>query len=274
MANQEIKPEPIDGDISNETLLKVENNVRINDCRGLDLNVTVKQEPSDSENGKKRVEIFYDPDLNIDIQEFNSHIVMDVEPKAETHEGYDEADNMIFQDDTKEDSQVNEMNPEDFPCGQCEYVAKTIAYLKRHKASKIHIANRYACDQCEYVAADISKLKRHKQSIHDRIRYKCDDCDITYAQLSALKRHKESQHEGMKYLCDQCDYAANEKSRLKKHKASKHEGTRYPCDQCDYAATDNSILKSHKAYMHEGIRYRDIYFLSKINFVHSISFFI
>ena len=261
MNSKDFKPEPIDDDISNETLLKYGNRERR--CSRFNINVSVKQEPLDFEKGKKRVEIIYDPDLNIDIQEFNSSIVMDVEAKEETHESFDEADDMIFENDIKEDSQASEIEPGDvvFPCDQCEYVAKTVAYLKRHKASKIHTANRYACDQCEYVAADVSKLKRHKQSIHDRIRYKCDDsdCDITYAQLAALKRHKESQHEGIKYLCDQCDYAANEKSRLKKHKASIHEGTRYPCDQCDYAATDNSILKMHKAYMHEGMRYRDIY---------------
>ena len=56
-----------------------------------------------------------------------------------------------------------------FPCDICDYSAKTVTTLKRHKQSR-HKMVRYPCDQCEFSATVGPTLKKHKEAIHEGIR--------------------------------------------------------------------------------------------------------
>ena len=141
-------------------------------------------------------------------------------------------------------------------CDLCVYAAINLFDLKKHKEIT-HKALLYPCDQCEYAATEKVDLKKHRQFKHEgvRFRYPCDKCEYAATRQGELKKHKESIHVGIRYPCDQCEFTATQQGHLKKHKQSIHEGIRYPCDQCEYSATVQGSLKRHKQSKHEEIRY-------------------
>ena len=152
---------------------------------------------NDVEKGKKRVEIIYDPDLNIDIQEFNSSIVMDVEAKEETHESFDEADDMIFEDVIKEDSQASEIEPGDvvFPCDQC---GKKLASKKRlvQHIQQTH-SKQVICEICNRKIANPAQLKRHKVFTHKKTEgaWFCQKCPKSvFFSKSTYELHLKDKH--------------------------------------------------------------------------------
>lgn len=181
-----------------------------------------------------------------------------------------------------EDTVSEEKDTASFLCGSCDFVAKKLTQLKKHKRTvhkevgyhceqcnyaathrsqlKVHVKSkhegiRHYCDQCEHAAITLFDLKRHKRSKHEGVTYPCNLCSHVAAQLGSLIEHKKAKHEGVRYPCDQCEYAATHRSNLVKHKKSKHEGVKYLCDQCTYVATQLPKLKAHKQNKHEGITY-------------------
>ena len=214
------------------------------DCSEPDMADAEGPEPQDAnidiqkDSQMQRVEIVYDPDPNLDIQEFK----LVPEPQ-----------NIQIESDCESKKQkLSKPGERRFSCAQCEYVTIIKDCLLRHKKS--HHMLRFPCDKCDYKAFSKSGLKLHKESIHEGVRYRCDQCEHIAKNDQSLRYHKRSKHSVIKHLCDQCDYEAPTVGALKQHKA-KHDSFRYHCDQCDFGAVQMGHLKQHKASTHQGIRY-------------------
>ena len=125
-----------------------------------------------------KTEMVYEPDTDIDIEEFK-------------HEPTDsDEDAMVGRED------MNFLNTD-----QIQSIQTCKSVKKRNNKDVL------SCDQCEY-AGTRQALRNHKKSKHEGIRYPCDQCDYAATRRSDLKKHKESEHGGIKYPCDQCEYAA------------------------------------------------------------------
>merc|ERR1711872_931115 len=68
-------------------------------------------------------------------------------------------------------------NDEEYPCDECDYVAKYSENLKQHKESK-HQGVRYPCHKCQYIATQKSSLLRHLESYH----MESDQCGVMVKQ--------------------------------------------------------------------------------------------
>ena len=123
-----------------------------------------------------KTEIVYEPDTDIDIEEFK------LEPTDTDHHS----------------------KPTEYFCDQCDYKAVNSQVLKLHK--ECH-SNILSCDQCDFVTQHKTKLYRHKGLKHDKFKikwdgagkYPCDLCDYSATQLSRLTRHKAAKHEGIRH---------------------------------------------------------------------------
>ena len=201
-----------------------------------------------------KTEIVYEPDTDIDIEEYK------LEPPDTDEDaifGGEDIDPLITDQKSQETKvivkkrkRVDSKNV--YSCGQCEYEGTRHA-LHYHKKSK-HESIRYPCDLCEYTATQLSSLKQHEESKHKVIRIPCDQYDFAAKDLLKLKLHKHPEHEGIHFTCDECNYAASRLSLLKVHKERKHEWNRYPLDQREYSPTRHPALEKGKEFSDVGIR--------------------
>ena len=128
-----------------------------------------------------KTEIVYEPDTDIDIEEFK------LEPT-----------------DTDEDAiaggeDIDPLNTNLESQGTGD---------KAKKRKRVESKDVRSCDMCEYTGTRTS-LYHHKKSKHEGIQHPCDQCEYAGSQ-SALYHHKKSNHEGIKYPCGQCEYAATQ----------------------------------------------------------------
>ena len=204
-----------------------------------------------------KTEIVYEPDTDIDIEEFKLEPTDTDEDAIAGKEDIDplniDQESMRTNETVKKRKITKVDNKDVYACDQCEYTGSQSALIYHKKAK--HEGTRYPCDQCEHTSSHLGNLRRHKESKHEGIRYPCDRCEYTSSHLGNLRTHKESKHEGIRYPCDRCEYTFSQLGNLRKHKESKHVGIRYRCDQCEYTGSQSALMH-HKRSKHEGIRYR------------------
>ena len=81
-----------------------------------------------------------------------------------------------------------------FPCDQCNYIAKQMGHLKRHKQAK-HQMLKIPCDVCDKQFSYKDQMKRHMNSVHNRCMHKCDNCDFETTRKDALIIHNIRKHQ-------------------------------------------------------------------------------
>ena len=93
-----------------------------------------------------------------------------------------------------------------------------IKSLKNTMTVTVSIQDRnYPCAQCDYIAKYKSVLKDHTKSIHERILYHCNQCEFKTRHKRCLLDHIQSKHEGIRYPCKQCSFVTAQKETLKSH---------------------------------------------------------
>jgi len=153
----------------------------------------------------------------------------------------------------KHKEKVHEMSNE-YPCMLCDFVGKKFSYLKQHVEAH-HEEGKYHCDQCTYVASTKARLKVHIESKHEMKRYPCEDCGFMSTCPYYLQRHREK-HLKIRYKCDECDETKASQEVLRRHKKIMHQGLKFYCDQCDYSVGSRARFLEHKRTKHEGKIYR------------------
>ena len=100
----------------------------------------------------------------------------------------------------------------------CATTSQNLEYIIKTKPK----VSQFPCRECNYVAKRANTLKRHKESKHEGIRYPCLECYYAATTAGDLKKHMENKHEGIRYPCNDCDYAATRARDLKRHNKRKH----------------------------------------------------
>merc|ERR1711874_58908 len=93
--------------------------------------------------------------------------------------------------------------------------------VQKRKRRKRNLGN-FPCNECEYIAKESKHLKQHVEGVHLKIRYPCDQCDWKGSTKGILKIHVQKRHEGVRYPCGQCEYKATQKNSLKIHIQAMH----------------------------------------------------
>ena len=147
------------------------------------------------------------------------------------------------------------LKPDQFPCYQCDYIAKQNSHLKRHIGAK-HSLERFECNLCEKNFSLREALYRHVLSIHENRSYSCPECHFASTRQESLKYHIQCKHSKETFTCDECGHQASTNRLIEKHKRRVHEGISYPCTKCEYQSSDKSSLMYHMMAKHEKIRYQ------------------
>ena len=124
-------------------------------------------------------EIVYEPDTDIDIEEFKQEIT-DTEEEAATEDS-----------DRLNTNQNSQGIMHTWSCHQCEYSATKLSALKSHK-KYTHGRTKCPCDQCDFATSTIFPLMRHRSSKLEGIIRPCDRCEYTASDLSNLQKHKKN----------------------------------------------------------------------------------
>ena len=101
----------------------------------------------------------------------------------------------------------------EWPCSKCDYVGKSIGDFNLH-VKYHHEGVGHKCDMCDYTAKKIEALARHKAVIHEN---KCLVCDYKATSSNDLKNHRKTQHENFTYCCNICPYKWDKKLGMLKH---------------------------------------------------------
>ena len=90
---------------------------------------------------------------------------------------------------------VRDIEPEQFPCAQCDYKATRRHTLLEHIESK-HKGVKFSCKQCDFKASWKPSLLRHIKSFHEGVKFPCDQCEHKASQKGSLRKHIKTIHKG------------------------------------------------------------------------------
>jgi len=145
-----------------------------------------------------------------------------------------------------------------FPCDQCQFVAKRSDALKNHM-NRIHLGigpEKVQCQHCEKFVGKHS-LQKHISAYHTEEKkfYNCpvEQCDFMHHNRETIKHHKRKEHDKINFPCEECNYTSAREGDLKKHKRKVHLKERFSCDKCDYKSSQQSYIKIHHMEVHQGI---------------------
>lgn len=169
--------------------------------------------------------------------------------------------------------------PEDFPCDQCEFVAKSSQGLGRHRYIKHGDGghrSKHATEEDRKSADKIrnrSRRERRQNNEEDNPGggFKCDDCGQTFSRQNGLTRHIHDSHEvpairealeketdeAARVKCGICDEGFKSAHGLRIHQMRQHDdqtshttGQEVVCDICKQTFSTRGI-KRHMTVMHK-----------------------
>lgn len=141
-----------------------------------------------------------------------------------------------------------EGDPEEFPCPECDFVAKTRNTLGDHR-HRVHLANPTKCDICHKVFPNRRYMKRHRAS-HVEPQHCCDVCGKMYKIRKAMQEHKKTHEEGYSrptFQCGMCPKSFCSNYILSCHVKSEHLGQKksFLCSVCGKSFTTKHSLQEH-----------------------------
>ncbi|XP_067661206.1 GDNF-inducible zinc finger protein 1-like [Haliotis asinina] len=141
-----------------------------------------------------------------------------------------------------------EGDPEEFPCPECDFVAKNRNTLGDHR-HRVHLANPTKCDVCHKVFPNRRYMKRHRAS-HVEPQHCCDVCGKMYKIRKAMQEHKKTHEEGYSrptFQCGMCPKSFCSNYILSCHVKSEHLGQKksFLCSVCGKSFTTKHSLQEH-----------------------------
>ena len=156
-----------------------------------------------------------------------------------------------------------------YPCTECEFTAKNLKGLKKHKTCKhkrdLFIANKnadgfYECIKCPepWKTKLKGKFAIHMRK-HEGKAFICKKCSFeTFSKLT-LKNHKAIHVKRSKFIdkdkykCDKCGYSTGYKRAFYDH-LELHEGVEYKCNLCQYSSCSSHNLQKHMSRTHSTLK--------------------
>ena len=162
-------------------------------------------------------------------------------------------------------------------CDLCDYVTYRRFHLVKHRRKihdldhdvKLNIKYNFFCNDCEFKAKNVGVMERHKKAKHldpnAKHLFPCAKCNFLAPTSGHLEQHKEDAHNGdellkeAKIACEKCDYVTPKIMHLIRHKRSIHKETidkndplDYICTLCEHSTKDYTKLKGHFKAKHKG----------------------